>query len=448
MIPRRTGALLLTLLAACSGNQRFVRLDTGEGETIVHTPRTSEVEPVKLEGEEFRESLKLLALQVRLTASPRETVWKMFELDVLSGEYLYLPRDRKLVPMGSGTPLEGALTEEEEKLTSAYKSWCQRAYHMDGDCLGGALVGDRYLDLQGRYVLALALSKSPVLDEMKNALGEMVTAQAVMSTALWTVSTLLVLLALPEPVTKILAAGMATTLILWVGVDTLYNLVTGWFQLMQEAREATTFEELREAGERYGKVMGRDAARAFALLAMAAIGQTASGFTAKVPTLPGSAQAAMQADAQGGIWLPVVGEVTEVAVTGEGFRVALAPGALAMTTRGGRGDQIEAHHIGTRANDISTLRGGPWTPRFRELFAKAGMKLEDAENIVSIQGHKGPHPERYHRLVHERLDRATRTCRSMAECRVRLTRALEKLAEEIATPGTELNQLVTRAEPR
>jgi hypothetical protein len=340
------------------------------------------------------------------------------------------------------------LTQEEEKLTRDYTNWCRRAYHMDGDCLGGALVAGRYLDMRGRYVLALALSKSPVLDELQNALGEMVSAQAIMSTALWTVSTLLVLLALPEPVTKLLAAGMATTLILWVGVDTLYNLVTGWFQLMQEAREATTFKGLREAGERYGKVMGRDAARAFVMLAMAALGQTASEFTAKVPTLPGSAQVAMQAEAQGGIWLPVAGEVTELAVTSEGFRVTLAPGALAMTARGGRGHRIEAHHIGTRANDISTLRGGPWTPRFRELFAKAGMTLEDAENIVSIQGHKGPHPERYHRLVHERLDRATRACRSMVECRVRLTRALEKLAEELSTPGTELNQLVTRAVSR
>jgi hypothetical protein len=29
-------------------------------------------------------------------------------------------------------------------------------------------------------------------------------------------------------------------------------------------------------------------------------------------------------------------------------------------------------------------------------------------------------------------------------CRERLTRALKRLADQIATPGTELNQLVTR----
>jgi hypothetical protein len=34
-------------------------------------------------------------------------------------------------------------------------------------------------------------------------------------------------------------------------------------------------------------------------------------------------------------------------------------------------------------------------------------------------------------------------CRSIVECRVELTRELHGLAEEIAAPGTELNQLVT-----
>ncbi len=448
MILRQAGAILLAVLLGCSSTQRVVRLETREGETIVHIPLTAEVEPVRLSPEEVSESLKRLAVEVRLLTTPRETVRRMFQLDALSGDYLYLLRDRKLVPTGGGTPLDGALTKEEEKLTRDYKGWCQRAYRFDGDCLGGALVGDRYLDMHGRYVLALALSKSPVLDEMKIALGEMVSFQAIMSAALWTVGTLMILLALPEPVTKLLAASMATVLILWVGVDTLYNLITGWLQLMQEVKEATTFAEIRKAGERYGKVIGRDAARVFAMLAVAAINQTAQGFAAKVQTLPGSAQAAMQAEAQGGIWLPAVAEVQEVAVTAEGFRVVLPPGAVAMAARQGRGNRVEDHHIGTIANEISTARGGPWTPRLKKLYARAGMRLQDPENIVPVEGHRGPHPERYHRIVYKRLNEVMGGCRSIEVCRVKLTRALEKLAEEIATPGSELNQLVTKGKPR
>jgi hypothetical protein len=42
------------------------------------------------------------------------------------------------------------------------------------------------------------------------------------------------------------------------------------------------------------------------------------------------------------------------------------------------------------------------------------------------------------------LDGATRRCRSLAACRQVLMVELADLAKEIATPGTELNQLVTR----
>ncbi|MFL5344284.1 MAG: AHH domain-containing protein [Hyalangium sp.] len=114
-----------------------------------------------------------------------------------------------------------------------------------------------------------------------------------------------------------------------------------------------------------------------------------------------------------------------------------------MAARGGRRNRVENHHIGTNANEISALRGGPWTPRLRELYARAGMRLEDTENIVPIEGHKGPHPQRYHELVYKRLREALGDCRSIAACRARLLPALDELARKIATPGTELNRLVT-----
>jgi hypothetical protein len=232
-------------------------------------------------------------------------------------------------------------------------------------------------------------------------------------------------------------------LILWVGAKTLYNLITGWFQLMEEVKVATTFEEIREAGERFGKLFSREAAQAFAMLAMALLTHTAKGFAEQVGTLPGSAQVSMQAAGREGVLLSEVGAVESVAVTADGFSVALAPGAVAMAARGGRGDRTEKHHIGTIANKKSSVRGGPWTPRLEKLFARAGMRLKDPENNVPIQGHKGPHPLRYHDIVYRRVRRALGDCISIAECRGKLTRVLRTLAEEIATPGTELNQLVT-----
>jgi hypothetical protein len=176
------------------------------------------------------------------------------------------------------------------------------------------------------------------------------------------------------------------------------------------------------------------------MMAMALLTRTAKGFAEQVGTLPGSAQVSMQAVSREGVLLSEVGAVESVAVTADGFSVALAPGAVAMAARG---DRKEKHHIATIANKKSTLRGGPWTPLFEELFARAGMRLKDAENVVPLQGHKGPHPRRYHEIVYERLDRALGGCRSIAECRARLLPTLDDLAKQIATPGTELNRLVT-----
>jgi hypothetical protein len=85
--------------------------------------------------------------------------------------------------------------------------------------------------------------------------------------------------------------------------------------LTEAAKAASTFEEIREAGERFGKIIGREAARAFAMLLVAAIGSTAQLFAAKVPTLPGSAQVAMQAEGMAKISLSALGSVEEIALT-------------------------------------------------------------------------------------------------------------------------------------
>jgi len=71
------------------------------------------------------------------------------------------------------------------------------------------------------------------------------------------------------------------------------------------------------------------------------------------------------------------------------------------------------------------------------------MRLKDRENIVLIKGHKGPHPQRYHEIVYRRLREALGDCGTIAECRARLLPALDDLARDISTPGTDLNRLLT-----
>ena len=330
-------ALFLAVLVGCSATPAALRVQqTGRGQAVVHIPRRAELPPVRLEEEEFQQAMKRLAREVRLTGTPRQAVEKLFEMDPQYGNYLWVEEDQKLVPLGPGEPLEGALTEEDLETAERYRLWCQRVHNIHGDCLGGALVGGRYLDMHGRYIWALALSKSPVLEEIKKALGEMVQVRALISTVLWTLGAMLVSMAL-NPVVPGLVAVVGLGLILYVGFDTLRNLVNGWSQLMEEVKVATTFEQIRDAGERFGKIIGREAARAFAMLLMAAIGSTAQQFAAKVPTLPGSAQVAVQAEGTAGIRLPSLGSVEEIALSAEGVSVTVAATAMTMGASGGGG---------------------------------------------------------------------------------------------------------------
>jgi hypothetical protein len=145
----------------------------------------------------------------------------------------------------------------------------------------------------------------------------------------------------------------------YLGVDTVWGLIGGWVRLVQEVDRASTFDELREAGERYGKVMGSNSARIFVMLTTAAIGNTA-GLVMKGPGLPGSTQAAVLAEAQGGFRWAAVGEVQSVAVSAEGtFTLTLAPGAVAMTAhRGGAraGPSGGTNHTTTRQQSGTTYR--------------------------------------------------------------------------------------------
>ncbi|WP_309893789.1 AHH domain-containing protein [Archangium sp.] len=72
--------------------------------------------------------------------------------------------------------------------------------------------------------------------------------------------------------------------------------------------------------------------------------------------------------------------------------------------------------------------------------------MEDPANKVRVPGHKGPHPEAYHKQVFRRLEQAVEQCETTAQCHEALTRELRKLAEQLRKEGSKLNKLVTRTE--
>nr|WP_257454761.1 hypothetical protein [Archangium lipolyticum] len=329
-------AVLLVLLVGCGTASRVVRLDTGQTDTLVFTPRSG-AEPVAMNGDELEQAMSELARDVRPPPRPQEAARRLFEVGARSGSYTYETPSRRITPHEPGEHLEGQSTTPEVELTRDYLRWCERTGR-PGDCL--LLLTERpTVNGDGRFALSMALAKGVVLDEMLEAFKDTADPHAMVAAVLWTWTTYMVLVSLPDvTVSKGLAAVMTATIISYVGVDTFWGLIVGFKRLMDETDRATTFNELRAAGERYGKLMGRNAARAFAMLAMAAIGNTAPGLAAKVPRLPGSMQAAVQAETQMGIRLAAVGQVETVAVNAEAVTIALAPNAVAMATRSG-GDE-------------------------------------------------------------------------------------------------------------
>ncbi|GEL75350.1 hypothetical protein MVI01_71340 [Myxococcus virescens] len=329
----------------------------------------------------------------------------------------------------------------DEELTRAYGQWCKRK-DRPGDCLR-LLVEGPLLASDGKFTWAFAIAMDSVWEETAEALEDMADPVAVTATITAGATMYLMLWALPEPLSKGAAATLTALAIAYLGVDTVWRLLDGWLTLVREVERATTYAQLSAAGEAYGEVLGENAARVFVMLSTAAVGSTA-GLAAKAARLPGSAQAALAVESQASIRYGAVGGVRTVAVTAEGFTIALAPNALAMSSQGMGGGGSERHHIATNKNDVSTLRGGPWTPRFRRLFARAGMELKDPENIVEIAGHKGPHPKKYHDIIFLRLQDALGECRTVVACRKALTMELRSLATEAQTPGTTLHRLVTQ----
>ncbi|MBN8229850.1 AHH domain-containing protein [Corallococcus macrosporus] len=444
-------AVLLLLLGTGCSAARGVRLKTGRGAPVVHVPR-AEVEPEPLDEDAFTEAVRTLVEDAPVSPRPREEAYRRFAGAFSTKAYAHVRGRLGLLSVDEPPRARLRVEDPDRELASAYGRWCQRK-QTPGDCLQ-LLEAGSVLDEDGRRSLAFAIALDSVWDETSEALVGMTDPRAVLTTLVATGTVYLALWLMPEPVSKGLAAAMTVALIAYLGIDTVWNLIQGWIELSEQARMARTFDELRDAGEEYGEVMGQNAARAFVMLALAAVGSTAETFAAKVATLPGSGQAALVAAESAGVRLGAAAQVESAAVSSEGvITLVLAPNAVSMSARDDKGPVAtgvdakgQEHHIASNKFWNATNRGGPWSPKFQEIFDKAGMSLDDAANKVSVPGHRGPHPEAYHQRVFTALRDATEKCRTMQDCRVALTKVLRRLANQIQTEGTDLNRWVTGLE--
>ncbi|ATB34613.1 hypothetical protein CYFUS_000020 [Cystobacter fuscus] len=303
-------------------------------------PRTVPTRPVPISPGEFQQTFRRLARDVRLKhGTPREAAHALLrpsreprqdiETVESGGDWeweTYRGRSYTLVPRNQPGPV--LLTPvADDALKARYLKWCE--YRGGGDCLG-LLDDGPYLRADDRRTLALAFAFGSVLDETWRALAhELLDVRAMVSLAVWTVAIYCMMWVVPEPTTKALAAGLTVILMGWLGLDTVWGLMDGWSRLATEAHEATTFEELRAAGDAFGKVLGEDAARAMILAVASLSGRTMGEVAARVKSLPGFGLAGRQWKAQGGASVMSRVEAEETALAREG---ALARAVEAVET--------------------------------------------------------------------------------------------------------------------
>ncbi len=154
---------------------------------------------------------------------------------------------------------------------------------------------------------------------------------------------------------------LTVALVAWLGIDTVWGLMDGWAELVMKARVATTFDELREAGAGFAKVLGTDAARAMILAVTALSGRTLAEVGPALRSLPGFRLAQVQLAGQGApTWVVVrLEQVQAVAISAEGaLAMTLGPeGALAGAMLS-RNSAASASSSSSPAKEVYRHRGG------------------------------------------------------------------------------------------
>jgi hypothetical protein len=89
MAPRLTSALLLLALLSACGSTRLVRLDMGQGQPLIHIPRTGETRPVELEEAEFTKAMTKEVRRRRPPANPETAARELLDVPPRSGWYGY-----------------------------------------------------------------------------------------------------------------------------------------------------------------------------------------------------------------------------------------------------------------------------------------------------------------------------------------------------------------------
>lgn len=354
------------LCASCGTAQEVLRPEAGEelfflprAPRAVPSPVVEEVE-LRRAVEELLPFVNVEATQAelrRLLADPRFHQHRPEELRVA------------LASWGSGP-------SNLEEITRGYRGWCDHA--KQPECLARTLTEPDVYEIA--FDFALGSRWDGFVKEVKSAIDPG-TIRVVLLTGL---VIFMASIAFPELASKIPAAAATLVLTAWIGAQAVYDLVFGWIRMVGELDAATSFDQVRAAGVRYGEKIGVQTARILILLATAAIAE--GGLIARLMKLPRAAEAsAALATETGGVGLEVAGEVKGARVTAGGVTIAMAshgsgsgsstppPKLLAFTEDNFRENlgrltgrlpkDEDAHHV--------------LPQEFRPQFRRAGINIDD-----------------------------------------------------------------------
>jgi hypothetical protein len=305
------------LLVGCATAAPAVSEVAVEGEARVFATLPTDFAPVQVGDAEFSAAMAGLVLEMPLRVAPASVPMR--------------PGHRYALASGA---LVGQRCQPE--LARSYGRFCERR-GTPGDCLSLFEDGSCLQDDDKRRI-ALALAVEPALEGVNAELRTLLDPTRVAAMASISITAYMALLVAPEPVSKGVATAFAVLMWSYLGTE-MWGLIEGWMALSEEAARATTFAELREAGERFGRRIGPNSVRILVMVGTAAVGETAA-LLSRAPNLPGFAQASIRGTHHGGVRVLAAAADTEkviVSVAEGTLRVVLPANALAMS--GGEPDR-------------------------------------------------------------------------------------------------------------
>ena len=218
-----------------------------------------------------------------------------------------------------------------EKIGREYRAWCAAAHRTN--CHEGPLTESSIYEIA--FDFAMGSQWDGFVGEVKSTIDPS-NIRLVLLTGL---VIFMATIAIPELVSKIPAAAATMVLTAYLGARAVCDLVFGWIQMVRELDAATMFDEVRAAGQRYGRLVGAQTARILIMLATAAIAE--GGLIARLMKLPRATQAsAALATETGSVGLELAGAVGEASVAQSGIAITVqgaVTGAVgvAMAVHGG-----------------------------------------------------------------------------------------------------------------